>query len=322
MGRNTKEFSSLPTSTMRNKVWTRVVKAKLLPNSDPYKPLSHKINDAINELSENLGGRGFGNSFVAVSRWMNWWQGGHPSPGKILVIEKLINRSDRWFISRIALADEHPLITVLHAADLLGNPSNKDVLAFSILISMQKKWGAKLKKREDFGYDGWYCPQVPDFRLPEKVGTEHYSVLAPASIIRHMLWLRYVFLDFDETQKSNWSLDLLSAVLSVFTLYNIHGANSMLLSGLDGDAAGLIHYLFFKVGKNVDLSVGSVRKEMFKNIQARLKFTSGLPNDDNFIELLIEGFLLVDVQLKLHGLLLVEICNLDPKLYISETVSC
>lgn len=321
MGRLQKRYAALPTARVRNRVWARALKLNLLPDSDPARPYAHLICEALNNRRIEQGGRSFGD-FFTDSRWIDWWGGGHPTPAKYNTIAKVVGGSHKWFEPHIAQNDEHPLHTLLYAMDLLGNPVN-DFAAFEVLVNLQHKWGARMQPLEDFGWNGWASPQFPSIRLPDAVATVHYSSLAPASIIRHMLWIGNAVRVEQEPQLLGWVFDLVSAAVCVFAIYNVRSADAMMLSGEDGEVAAFVYRIFTR--QHGDLSNVADADSLGRKVEGALSVVNQnggvLPEDREFLELLKSAVALFINELSLYGFSAAEIRALDPCLYSSETAS-
>ena len=299
MARLNKKYAALHTQELRNKVWARVVKQELLPDSDPCRPYAHLICDALNQRRVEEGKASLG-PFFTPTRWLDWWSGAHPTSGKYLSIASVVKGSEIWFEPHVAEAGEHPLHTLLHAMDLLANPVNEFDI-YEILLALQKKWGPRQRIHRRYI---WLSPQFPDAEMANEIATEHYSYLAPASIIRHMLWVGEAMRVGQLPQHKEWMFDLVSAALSVFALYNVNGLNSMIFSGTDGDIAAFMFRIFTR--RYGDISNASGREDVSNILKASLKKENKngcvLPDSEYMVEMLVNSILLFDNELKKYGI--------------------
>ena len=319
MARLKKTYAALPTHKLRNMVWARAVKHDLLPDSDPHRPHAHLICNALSKRREE-GGRPSLGSFFTPTRWLDWWQGSHPTSGKFLEIDSLVKGSSRWFEPHISEQDEHPLHTLLYAMDLLGNPVS-ELAAFEVLLSMQKKWGAKSNTKANFMWDGaWYSPQFPDAKMPNEIATHHYSSLAPASILRYMLWIGDAMRIDQLPQHKAWVFDLVSATLCIYSLYRLSGDDSALFSGVDGDVAAMVLRSFTRM--NCDINDALFKEEATRMMKTSLgiinRNASVLPDSELMLEMMVSSMRLFTIELAKYGILVTDVDCRDSGYFLVE----
>lgn len=309
MARLKKSFAALPTHKLRNKVWARAVKLDLLPDSDPARPYAHLICEALNQRNIEQGGVSFG-TFFTDTRWLDWWNGAHPTPGKYKAIAKVLPDSEFWFQSHMAFQDEHPMHTLLYALDILGDPLNETRAGMTLLLDLQDKWGARVSPF----WDGYLSPQFPSAPLPGFVVFEHYSFLAPASIIRHMCWIGEVMRIEQTPQFKCWVFDLVSAAIAVFAHYNVSGTTAMQLSGTDGDITGFLYRTFTRpTGSGGHFIDQNVLRRQTKIVLQQL--STVLPASSEFESTIISAVELFVDELALYGFVPSDIRTFDPGLY-------
>jgi hypothetical protein len=321
MARLKKQYAALPTHKLRNKVWARAVKLNLLPDSDPARPLAHLICDALNKRRIEDGKLSLGR-FFTPTRWIDWWNGAHPTPGKYTTIASVVMDSPGWFEAHIANQDEHPLHTLLYAMDLLGKPVN-ELAAFEVLISLQNKWGARIRIVNGVMSGNHCSPQFPDVTVPSEISARHYSALAPASIIRYMLWLGDAMQVDQRPQHRAWVFDLVSATLCVFTIYSVRGLSATLFSGVDGDVAAMVYRTFTR--PNGDINDESEREVIRRKMCASLDIVNSveqvLPESEMFVALLMRSLALFLDELNKYGISVAEVDLFGLSHFASEMVT-
>ena len=318
MARLKKQYAALPTHKLRNKVWARAVKLNLLPDSDPARPLAHLICDALNKRRVADGKTSL-DQFFTPTRWIDWWNGAHPTPGKCLEIDSVVKGSSRWFEPHISEQDEHPLHTLLYAMDLLGNPVN-ELAAFEVLLRLQNKWGLRIQMVNGVRSDS-YSPQFPDVTVPSEISARHYSALAPASIIRYMLWLGDAMQVDQRPQHRAWVFDLVSATLCVFTIYSVRGLSATLFSGVDGDVAAMIYRTFTRPNGDIndEFERDAIRRKMGASLEIVSSVERVLPESETFVVLLMRSLALFIDELNRYGISVAEIDLFDHGNFASET---
>lgn len=332
MGRNKKEFAALSTYIIRPKVWARIVKKALLPNSREDKPLSHKINDALIHKARTTRFKSEvqrqhvllnivdpeGDKFIPDSRWFNWWGGGHPSPRTIDLINQIIPGTADWFTPLVSSEGAHPLHTLLNCVDMLGRSINADeaVNAVSILTRLQSKWGAR-RESIDGKKSRWFSKQLPGIVLDPELVIDHHRILTPASIIEHMLWIGNGVRIKETNYHQEWMFDMVSAALCVYTIFNAYPADSTVLGWRDADVAAFIYRLFIHKSvfyTSTDDKWPSMKYE--ENVKLlNHNDVNRLPEGEYFIDLMMYSVNLFVAELGRFGIDSLEIFKIDPKLY-------
>lgn len=331
MGRQKKEFSELPTAKLRGKLWTRYVRNLLIPGKENGKPLAHRINGAlctaarknkaakkiINEIDEK---EKSGIEIVSSGRWKGWWDGVHPNPDKLDLINRIIPDSGKWFVSQESQSlsvtywrsgapdgfTAHPVHTLLYALDIWASCRDESDRALFLTKRISDIWKprAKTEQQDDAGGQqimGWYTLPTSHYCIDTTI-LQRFSLLEPPSIVNFMLWAGYTqsIHKLERRIFLQWTFDLLSASLAAAKLIEDFGGGvSFFLGGKTADSAALVRQLLMT--KAPDINHPRVRVNIRSRINICLdeeKIVDFLPKDDKFIDLLIEMCRVFDDELR------------------------
>lgn len=320
MGRQKKEFSELPTAKLRGKLWTRYVRNLLIPGKENGKPLAHLINGAIISVADKIpavkkiikASNLDGEEIVSRGRWKGWWDGEHPHPDKVALINMLAPDSKCWFVSQVSQSLSivywetapntdllgHPIHTLLYALDLWASKKEESDRALLLTKRISDIWRPRTQvaRTDDAGgrqITGWYIsPAKCD--LVDSTILHRFNLLEPPSIVNFMLWFGYTYSihKFERYIFLKWTFDLLSASLAAAKMIEDFGGDvSFFLGGKTADSATLVRQLLMLKAPDIDAPY------LRGKIQSKIKICIGaagdadfLPHsdDDKFIDLLIE----------------------------------
>ncbi|MFA7281085.1 MAG: hypothetical protein WC100_13425 [Sterolibacterium sp.] len=333
MGRRKKTFDELPTKKMRGLAWSRDVKQKLLPGTDPAKPYANRIDEAIKKLIKEAKGlqkqaleRYWSSSndrIVSSGRWQSWWMGREqPTPKKIELFALLFPGTQAWFSSGMPEKGQNHLLSLFHAVDLWASELESSDKAMQLLVHLGKTWRPKnitertAKSNQQIG---WYIEPFYDKRIPSEIAMDHYRSLEPSSLIESMIWSGYFFkVQEDPELFIRWILDLVIASLATKTLLQeVVGDEAALSAGKSGDVMGFVLEVFIY---NSELYLAPETADRSIKYLARLAngvrpYAAGqatkLPLEQNFLELVLSAAYRFDAELTQYGISVDHIRALD-----------
>ena len=334
MGRSQKAFSGLPTHQMRNVVWSRVVKQALLPDSDPARPFANRINGEIVKLIEAEKGLrrdalmaivpNYDKEIVSAGRWQGWWNGTHPAPVKVELINLLVPKSKGWFLSRMAGAGMHSLHTLLYVVDLWASRRDRSSDAMLLLMELGRVWGPRgiLERGVNWRRNkGWCIGGLPKSEIPADIALDHYRALEPSSLIEWMIWTGDFLKVHDTKLFVTWVFDLVSASLATQTLMQEAGDDAVTLAGESADVMAFVLDVFVNQSERYLDPKTAVR-----SIKPRINSVNGptssdpdrtfrLPTTPECQSLILAAAHLFDAELERHGISVASIRDLDPHMY-------
>ena len=317
MARPNKLYSAIPSSRIRNIIWSREVKKTLLPSTDLLRPYAHLIESAFfdliykyNQINKNRGQINKNGISISKGRWIDWWQGAHPSSKYIEIFNLIAPNANEWFQQKISVYPECPLHSLLYAVDLWASKVNVRDKAFSFILAIEKTWAPKLREKllVNKGVNGWAVGILPSVLIPSDLPF-HYRSLEPSSLIKFMVLLGDQ-LNIDETEYfERWVFDLVSIALLTRAIINPDFEESSTLGGDTVDLSTLIERVFV-IKPTHFLS----RDEIFKTVW-HLGFQKSFNVSERFPELILKAAVLYRDKLLDFGVNQDDIAALDSKFY-------
>jgi|GEM_PF-2907712 len=330
MGKNKNVFVGLPTGKLRGKLWTRYVRKILIPDIDVAKPLAHRMNDAIVKATKSVSASKRideitqdGAEIVSRGRWHDWWDGVHPTPDKLELINNIVPDSQWWFKSQESQSLSirywtggcntflgHPMHTLLYALDLWASSKDESTPAFLLIKKISDIWRPKADATHIDEAGGriilrWYVLPADSDILDISI-VNRFGLLEPSSIVTFMLWFGYtnIIQNKDRRIFLSWTFDLLAASLATAKIIQDFSADaSIFLAGNNSDSSTLVRQLLLLKTPDITIPYG---REIIK---ARIRVCNGgldcgaliPPCDDWFVDLLIEACLLFKSELEIFG---------------------
>lgn len=327
MGRKKDAFIALPTAKMRGKCWTRHVRQALLADNEITKPnprlavrnvarTSNPINEAIiakaGKISsaqklvdaKTLGGA----EIVSRGRWKEWWDGVHPHPSTVELINKLVPDSQNWFCSQ---PGSNPVQNFLFALDLIAGVQNDADLSMQTLLRINHEWrpvAIKEGTARSIRYLGWKMPKLSDQRI-DPAWIASYQPLKPASILELMLWAGYHLQVQDGSHFVEWVFDILAAAVLTKSFIN---RTEFPVDHFDDPAADIAAMLLASfIQYRVSLAGSDDPKEWLRMRCGGFK--GALPEADLFYEFLLAAVTAFDKELNRYDITVEEIQAILPR---------
>lgn len=326
MGRNKNAFIALPTARIRGKCWTRHVYRALLADNEVPRPnarpavrnlarASRSINKAIIAKAgkipsakklvdaKTIGGA----EIVSGGRWKEWWDGVHPHPGTVELIDQLVPDSQSWFLSRL---DNNPVQNFLFALDLIAGVQGDADLSMQALLRINIEWRPVVIKEgtaRSIRYLGWKIPKLSD-QLVDPAWIAAYQPLKPASILELMLWVGYHLQVQDSPHFVEWVFDMLAAAVLTKSFIN---RTEFPVDFFDDPAADVTAMLLASfIQYRVSLAGSDDQKEWLR--MRCHSFKDALPEGDQFYELLLAAITEFDNELNRYDIAVEEIKAILP----------
>lgn len=328
MGRKKDAFIALPTAQMRGKCWTRDVRRALLADNKVTRPnarlavrnlarASNPINEAIIAKAgkipsakklvdaKTMGGA----EIVSRGRWKEWWDGVHPYPGTVELINKLVPDSQNWFRSQLG---NNPVQNFLFALDVIAGVQNDADLSMEALLRINHEWrpvAIKEGTATSIQYLGWRMPKLSDQRVDPAWITSSYQPLKPASILELMLWVGYHLQVQDSPHFVEWVFDMLAAAVLTKSFIN---RTEFPVDLFDDPAADVTARLLDSfIQYRVSLADSDDKKGWLGMRWGGFKVA--LPEGDQFYELLLAAITEFDKELNRYDITVKEIRMILPR---------
>jgi hypothetical protein len=326
MGRKKDAFIALPTAQMRGKCWTRHVRQALLADNKVTRPnarlalrnvakASNPINEAIiakagkiPSVKKLVDAKTIGGAeIVSRGRWKEWWDGVHPHPSTVELINKLVPDSQNWFRSQ---PDNNPVQNFLFALDVIAGVQNDADLSMNALLRINNEWrpvAIKEGTATSIRYLGWRMPKLSD-QLVDPAWIASYQPLKPASILELMLWVGHHLHVQDNPHFVGWVFDILAAAVLIKSFINRTEFPVDQLSDPAADIAAMLLATFIQF--RVSLAGSDDPKEWLK--MRCSGFKDALPEGDQFYELLLAAVTEFDKELNCYDITAEEIKAILP----------
>lgn len=327
MGRKKDVFIALPTAQLRGKCWTRHVRQSLLADNKVIRPNARlavrNVAKASNPINEAIIARAGkipsakklvdartldGAEIVSRGRWKEWWDGVHPHPGTVELINKLVPDSKNWFLSKFG---NNPVQNFLFALDVIAGMQNDADLSMQALLRINNEWrpvAIKEGTATSIRYLGWRMPKLSDQRV-DPAWIASYQPLKPVSILELMLWVGHHLQVQDGPHFVAWVFDLLAAAVLTRSFIN---RTEFPVDHLDDPAADIAAMLLASfIQFRVSLAGSDDPKEWLR-MRCR-SFRNALPEGDRFYELLLAAVTEFDKELQRYDITAEEIKAILPR---------
>ncbi|WP_283742991.1 hypothetical protein [Sideroxydans sp. CL21] len=327
MGRKKDAFIALPTAQLRGKCWTRHVRQALLADNKVTRPnarlavrnvarASNPINEAIIAKAgkipsakklvdaKTMGGA----EIVSRGRWKEWWDGVHPHPGTVELINKLVPDSQSWFRSQ---PGNNPVQNFLFALDLIAGVQNDSDLSMQALLRINHEWrpvAIKEGTARSIRYIGWKMPKLSDQRVDPAWITSSYQPLKPASILELMLWVGHYLHVQDGPHFVEWVFDILAAAVFIKSFIN---KTEFPVDQLNDPAADIVAMLLASFIQYRGSLAGSDDPKEWLRMRCH-SFKDALPEGDQFYLLLLAAITEFDKELNRYDITVEEIKAILP----------
>ena len=326
MGRKKNAFIALPTAQMRGKCWTRHVRQALLADNKVTRPntrlalgnvarASNPINEAIIAKAGKIPSAKKlvdaktmdGAEIVSRGRWKEWWEGVHPHPSTVELINKLVPDSQNWFRSQ---PGNNPVQNFLFALDVIAGVQNDADLSMNALLRINNEWRPVAIKEgtvTSIRYLGWRMPKLSD-QLVDPAWIASYQPLKPASILELMLWVGHHLHVQDGPHFVGWVFDILAAAVLIKSFINRTEFPVDQLSDPAADLAAMLLASFIQF--RMSLAGSDDPKEWLR--MRCSGFKDVLPEGDQFYELLLAAVTQFDKELNRYDITAEEIKGILP----------